>query len=162
MAGINCALNNISGDESMIAEEDELIGEFSVSQAKAIHEYHQSIPGYQQTPLLDLTNLAKKLNISKLWVKDESKRFDLNAFKVLGSSFAFAKYLAGEEQEPLSFAELEKKIDKKTLLVSATDGNHGYGVAFIAHLFGCKAKVGRIKKILEFKEIRNLSGNVGN
>jgi len=141
MAGINCALNDISGDESMIAEEDDLIGEFSVSQAKAIHEYHQSIPGYQQTPLLDLTNLAKKLNISKLWVKDESKRFDLNAFKVLGSSFAFAKYLAGEEQEPLSFAELEKKIDKKTLLVSATDGNHGYGVAFIAHLFGCKAKI---------------------
>ena len=143
MAEIKSAFNNISGDESMKAEEDNLIKEFSVEQAKSIHAYHKTIPGYQPTPLQDLTNLARKINISKLWVKDESQRFDLNAFKVLGSSFAFAKYIAGNQSEPLSFAELERKIDKETLLVSATDGNHGYGVAFIAQLFGCKAKVSK-------------------
>ena len=30
---------------------------------------------------------------------------------------------------------------KDTLLVTATDGNHGYGVAYIAKLFKCRAKV---------------------
>ena len=139
---IKCALNDISSDESMIAEEDDLIEMFSVNKAISILEYHKSIPGYQPTPLQDLTELARKINISKLWIKDESKRFDLNAFKVLGSSYAFAKYLTGEEEKrSLNFADLKKKIDKKTLLVSATDGNHGYGVAFLANLFGCKAKV---------------------
>ena len=135
---INCVLNKICGDEYMKVEEDDLIAMFSVNQAKSILAFHKSIPGYQPTPLQDLTKLARKINISKLWVKDESKRFDLNAFKFLGSSFAFAKYLAGEEEveRPLNFADLKQKIDKNTLLVSATDGNHGYGVAFIAHLFG--------------------------
>ena len=142
---IKCALNDISSDESMIAEEDDLIEMFSVNKAMSILEYHKSIPGYQPTPLQDLTELARKINISKLWIKDESKRFDLNAFKVLGSSYAFAKYLTGEEEKrSLNFADLKKKIDKKTLLVSATDGNHGYGVAFLANLFDCKAKVGMI------------------
>lgn len=28
-----------------------------------------------------------------------------------------------------------------TLLVTATDGNHGYGVAYIAKLFKCRSKV---------------------
>ena len=126
----------------MIAEEDALIAMFSVNKAKSILEYHKSIPGYQPTPLQDLTELARKINISKLWIKDESKRFDLNAFKVLGSSYAFAKYLGGEEEKrSQNFADLKKKIDKETLLVSATDGNHGYGVAFLANLFDCKAKV---------------------
>ena len=139
---IKCALNDISSDESMIAEEDDLIEMFSVNKAISILEYHKSIPGYQPTPLQDLTELARKINISKLWIKDESKRFDLNAFKVLGSSYAFAKYLTGEEEKrSLNFADLKKKIDKKTLLVSATDGNHGYGVAFLANLIECKAKV---------------------
>ena len=142
MSMIKCALNDISSDESMIAEEDDLIEMFSVNKAISILEYHKSIPGYQPTPLQDLTELARKINISKLWIKDESKRFDLNAFKVLGSSYAFAKYLTGEEEKrSLNFADLKKKINKKTLLVSATDGNHGYGVAFLANLFGCKAKV---------------------
>ena len=110
-------LNTFSGDDSMRAEEDDLIKEFSVTQAECVHEFHKSIPGYKPTPLQDLTKLSEKLNISKLWVKDESKRFDLNAFKFLGSSYAFAKYLAGSEEESLSFSQLVKKMDKETLLV---------------------------------------------
>ena len=141
MEEIKCVLNTIFSNDSMKVEEDDLIKEFSIAQAEAIHDYHKSIPGYQPTPLRDLSKLAEKLKISKLWVKDESKRFDLNAFKVSGSSYAFARYLAGSGTEPLRFEDLVKKIDKNTLLVSATDGNHGYGVAFIAKLFNCKAKV---------------------
>ena len=141
MAGIECVSNTISSNDQMKIQEDILINEFSKSQAEAIHRYHKTLPGYEPTPVQDLCELAKKLDLAKVWVKDESKRFNLNAFKVLGSSFAFAKYLAGSSEEPLEFENLAKKIDKNTLLVSATDGNHGYGVAFIAKLFGCKAKV---------------------
>ena len=140
MEEVKCVLNTISGNDAMNLEEDKLIKEFSKAKAETIHAYHKSIPGYEPTPLLDLSRLAEKLNLSKLWVKDESKRFDLNAFKVLGSSYAFAQYL-GKETELLRFEDLVKKINTDTLLVSATDGNHGYGVAFIAKLFNCKAKV---------------------
>ena len=58
----------------------------------------------------------------------------MNAFKVTGFSYAYAQYLAGNGTEPLCFEDLAMKIDTNTLLVSATDENHGYGVAFIAKL----------------------------
>ena len=109
---------------------------------------------------MDLELLAARLDLSKIWVKDESKRFNLNAFKVLGASFAFAKYILGN-QEPLEYEDVADNVKKvcwcwvavtsdplkkpvylqDTLLVTATDGNHGYGVAYIAQLFQCKAKV---------------------
>ena len=45
-----------------------------------------------------MNQLAEKIGLRKIWMKDESKRFDLNAFKVLGASFAFAKYILGNKQ----------------------------------------------------------------
>jgi diaminopropionate ammonia-lyase len=43
--------------------------------------FHRSIPGYVPTPLVELPELG-------VWVKDESDRFGLPAFKVLGASWA--------------------------------------------------------------------------
>ena len=60
--------------------------------AKAI-EFHKSFSVYQKTPLVCLKNLAKKLGVYHIFVKDESFRFGLNAFKVLGASYAIAKYI---------------------------------------------------------------------
>jgi len=140
MEEIKCVLNTIASDDDMKTEEDDLINQFDIPVAETVHSYHRTLPGYQPTPVRDLSQLAEKLNISKLWVKDESKRFGLNAFKVAGSSYAFAKYIAGND-ESLNYEDLVNKLDKTTLLVSATDGNHGYGVAFIAKLFNCKAKI---------------------
>ena len=142
MPGVKYVCNKISSDNSMKEEEEELIRKFSAEQAENTHAYHKSIPDYKPTPLVNLASLAQKLSLSKLWVKDESKRFNLNAFKVLGSSYALAKYLSGSEPEPLNFEDIKSKVNEQTLLVSATDGNHGYGVAFIAKLVNCKAKVG--------------------
>ena len=97
-------------------------------------------------------------------MKDESKRFGLNAFKVLGASYAFARHLsAGQTGAVLRFSDVQSRVNQvraghywgdycclgglngllqDTLLVTATDGNHGYGVAYIAKLFNCRAKVG--------------------
>jgi len=141
MAEIKCILNNITRSPTERAEEAELISQFGVELSREIHKYHKSMPGYEETPLQDLKGLASFLNINKVLVKDESKRFGLNAFKVLGSSYALARHLAGHEDWPLTFKEVAGKVSSKTLLVTATDGNHGYGVAFLAKLYKCRAKI---------------------
>ena len=63
---------------------------------KSVAYFHQSLPGYEPTPLVKLKQLAKYLGISDLWVKSEATRFDLKAFKVLGASYAIGKLLANE------------------------------------------------------------------
>jgi hypothetical protein len=55
--------------------------------------FHQSLPGYEVTPLQALNNLAKVLQIKGIYVKDESFRFGLNAFKGLGASYAMNEIL---------------------------------------------------------------------
>jgi len=103
--------------------------------------YHRTMPGYQPTPLHDLTQLAARLGLAKLWVKDESFRFGLKAFKAVGSSYALARRMVGEGVWPLIFTEVAALVPPSLLLVTATDGNHGFGVAFLAKLFGCRARI---------------------
>jgi len=110
--------------------------------------FHQSFPQYSQTPLAELTNLADYLGIKKLFVKDESYRFGLNAFKVLGGSFAMANYIAqqlGKDVSELTYnvltsPELKQEFGQATFF-TATDGNHGRGVAWAANKLGQKAVV---------------------
>ena len=78
---------------------DPVYNDFTLAHLKSVHKYHQSIPGYQETPLVDLKQLAKDIGVGKVHVKDESKRFNLNAFKVLGASYSLAKELVGKSEE---------------------------------------------------------------
>ncbi len=78
--------------------------------------YHQSLSAYAATPLVSLPNLAKRYNIGNIYIKDESHRFGLNAFKGLGASYAVHKIL-------------EDRPDIATFC-TATDGNHGRAVAW--------------------------------
>lgn len=55
--------------------------------------FHKTIPGYVPTPLVSLDHLAQKLGVAQVLVKDESRRFGLNAFKALGGSYAMARCL---------------------------------------------------------------------
>ena len=112
----------------------------------AVTEFHESIPGYSPTPLIKLPGLAKKLGISELLIKDESQRFDLNAFKVLGASYAMARVIKDElelDDVELTFDSISLKADKFRHLtfVTATDGNHGRAVAWLAKKFGCNIVV---------------------
>ena len=71
--------------------------------------FHRTIPGYEPTPLVSLPALARELGVAKLWVKDESKRFGLNAFKALGGSWAIARWMGeklGLEGDELTFLSL--------------------------------------------------------
>lgn len=115
---------------------------------EAAHRFHRSLPGYAPTPLVALPAQAAWLGLGSLWVKDESHRFGLNAFKGLGGSYAIAAYLCGELGIPLdegAFAALtapenRARSGRKTF-VTATDGNHGRGVAWAARLLGHDAVV---------------------
>ena len=109
-------------------------------------KFHKSLPGYSSTPLVDLDELSKNLNLKSLQIKDESMRFNLNAFKSLGASYAMAKIIVsklGNDQHDLEFNSImqHKNTTKEMTFATATDGNHGRAVAWSAEIFGCKAIV---------------------
>jgi len=108
--------------------------------AKKAKKFHSSFPQYKETPLCELSNLAEKLGVKNIFVKDESYRFGLNAFKVLGGSYAIGNYIAeklGEDIDQVTFEKIISDETKaklgKTTFISATDGNHGRGVAWTAN-----------------------------
>jgi len=115
---------------------------------KKVNKFHRGFDEYLETPLHNLMNLAKHLGLKDIFVKDESYRFGLNAFKVLGSAYAIGKYLAnrlGHDISEVSLKYLRSKEVKKKLgeitFVTATDGNHGRGVAWVANQLGHKSVV---------------------
>ena len=128
-------------------QKEKLVG-FEEKEMKEVYDFHKSLPGYKATPLVELDDLAKYYGVQKLWLKDESKRFGLNAFKVLGGSYAIGKYLSqklGRDMSELPFNVLISDEVKKQLgdvtFVTATDGNHGRGVAWVANKLRQKSVV---------------------
>lgn len=108
--------------------------------AKQARRFHSSFPGYAPTPLVSLQNAADYLGVGGIAVKDESFRFGLNAFKVLGGGFAIGNYLArrlGKDIDSVSYAALTGEDVRSQLgdvtFITATDGNHGRGVAWMAN-----------------------------
>ena len=96
---------------------------------KDIDEAYSSISNwnnYTPTPLIELNKLSKELNLSKIFYKDESKRFDLKSFKALGGAYAVEKITKG---------------NKDIVVATATAGNHGRSVAWGARRLGLKCKI---------------------
>ena len=121
---------------------------FGLEQAQTVRRFHQSFPEYSVTPLVELKSLAEELGVSNIFVKDESYRFGLNAFKVLGGSYAIAREIGirmGISEEELTLARLLQPDVQARLgqlrFVTATDGNHGRGVAWTAKRLGHRAVV---------------------
>jgi len=123
----------------------EFLSEAEVGKAR---KFHESFDQYTVTPLADLGNLAEHIGLGGIFLKDESYRFGLNAFKVLGGSFAMGKYLASKLDRDISqlgYKELISEDVKKELgeiiFATATDGNHGRGVAWTANKLNQKSVV---------------------
>lgn len=120
---------------------------FTGEAARKALAFHRTIPSYAPTPLARLDAQAEALGLGALYVKDESRRFGLNAFKALGGSYCMAKLLAerwGLDAENPAYGLLKDRADseaEKVIFVTATDGNHGRGVAWTAKQFGQKAIV---------------------
>lgn len=117
--------------------EDKNLAYLSPDISKKVRTFHESFPQYNRTPLAKLDHMAEYLGLKNVFVKDESYRFGLNAFKVLGGSYAIAKYIAqktGKDVSDLPYSvltsdELKKELGSITFY-TATDGNHGRGVAW--------------------------------
>jgi diaminopropionate ammonia-lyase len=88
--------------------------------------FHRSLPGYAPTPLVEAPAAAQALGVARVLVKDESSRFGLPSFKVLGASWATHRAV-GDRRD--------------VTLVCATDGNHGRAVAWMARQLGLRAIV---------------------
>lgn len=127
--------------------EDEL-KYFTKNEIEQIMNFQKSHQAYTKTPLYSLKTLAKRWGVEDVKVKDESYRFGLNAFKVLGGIYAIGKYIAeqlGKNITELSFSELQSKHVREKVgqltFISATDGNHGKGVAWAARELGQKSVI---------------------
>ena len=121
---------------------------FNKEATEMARNFHKSFPQYEPTPLHNLKALAKELKLGGIFVKDESYRFGLNAFKVLGGSYAIARYIGQRLDLPpdkLNFEYLKSKEVKDRIgdvvFVTATDGNHGRGVAWAARELGQRSVV---------------------
>ncbi len=112
-----------------------------------IAAFHRRMPAYQPTLLLDAPLLAAKIGVGRLLIKAETRRMGLPSFKILGASWATYQAICahiGEEPEPwTNINELAAKLAhlKPFTLATATDGNHGRAISFMARLLGFDAKV---------------------
>lgn len=88
--------------------------------------FHEAMAGYRPTPVHDLP-VADDLGLAAVALKDESDRFGLPAFKVLGASWAVERALRERPQV--------------RTLVAASAGNHGRAVAHVAALRGLAARI---------------------
>lgn len=132
----------------MPRSDDRHLAIMALENVAQVRAFFQSFPQYAVTPLAKLDGLAGRLGLGGLFVKDESWRFGLNAFKVLGGAFAMARYIAGETgrdigemtYDYLTGDQLRRDFGQATFF-TATDGNHGRGVAWAARQLGQKAVV---------------------
>ena len=131
-----------------IATSDAVTTNFPRGIFEQTRSFHRQIPGYQISPLRNLSALASMIGVGGIWVKDESVRLSLNSFKVLGGSFAiysFIKNRLGLEGKDLSFGQLISDETRAKLgdltFATATDGNHGRGVAWAADKLNCRAVI---------------------
>ena len=135
-------------DNHMPPSEDKNLPIMSLNNVAKARFFHSTFPQYSVTPLARLDGMAKYLGLGGLFVKDESYRFGLNAFKVLGGSFAMARYIAHQmgrhvsemTYDYLTSEELQRQFGQATFF-TATDGNHGRGVAWAANKLRQKAVV---------------------
>ena len=142
IASIKWAVNH------MPKTEDKSLSLMSLEEAEKARAFHKSFPQYDRTPLTALEHMAEFLGLGRLYVKDESYRFGLNAFKVLGGSYAIARFIAketGRDVSELPYSvltseELKREFGQATFF-TATDGNHGRGVAWAANRLGQRAVV---------------------
>ena len=121
---------------------------FDGEAAAAALRFHRSLPMYRKTPLVSLRSAARACGVREILLKDESSRFGLKAFKGLGGSYAVFRVLCGKlglDPGKAVFGDLlteeRRKACGEIVFCTATDGNHGRGVAWAARLFGCRAYV---------------------
>ncbi|GAA3509996.1 diaminopropionate ammonia-lyase [Streptosporangium album] len=111
----------------------------------APQRFHQSMPGYARTPLVESPELARRLGVGRVLVKNEQSRLGLPSFKILGSSWGVYRTLSERLglDPTLTFEQARQAVRplRDHVLTCATDGNHGRAVAHMAALLGMRARI---------------------
>lgn len=126
----------------------------NLNAASEVLSFHQTLPHYQKTPLRSLPLVAQELQLGSVFVKDESNRFGLPSFKILGASWAVFRALTvrtavdyqtfvHDQLDPDSlWTRLGSEASLQGLtLVTCTEGNWGRAVARMAQYVGLPARV---------------------
>jgi len=106
--------------------------------------FHRQLPGYERSPLIDAPQIAAALGVRRVWIKNESSRFGLPAYKMLGASMA-AHMALGDWlglDRPLEYAlgQIGRLARPGApTLIAPTDGNHGRAVARYAAMVGIRS-----------------------
>jgi diaminopropionate ammonia-lyase family len=114
------------------------------SSPEAIDRFHQSLPNYEPTPLINLKDLAKDVGVGSVYVKDETNRFGLPAFKILGASWGAFRSIIEKLELPLDSdidTVREAAKSQNLTLYAATEGNHGRAVARMGAIFDISAEI---------------------
>lgn len=106
-------------------------------------------PDYAATPLHELGDLARQLDVGAILYKDEGPRFGLDSFKALGGAYAALRTLRRELEQRLGHPVTTTNVRERryaeaaaqVTLISATDGNHGRSVAWGARRFGAPCRI---------------------
>jgi diaminopropionate ammonia-lyase len=112
-----------------------------------VRDFHRRLPGYAPTRVHELPELAAQCGVGRVLVKAEVERMGLPSFKVLGASWATYRLLCQELgvepgwSTPDDLADVVARQLGPLRLVTATDGNHGRAVAFMARLLRLAATV---------------------
>ena len=112
-----------------LPDRDRSTGLFTNAEYETVDRYFAARPMLAPTPVHDLPKLAHTFDIGWILAKDETSRFGLNAFKLLGARFAIDQLVQ------------QGRITPGATLVCASEGNHGRAVARAAREAGCRARV---------------------
>jgi len=98
------------------------------------------------TPLYELPGLATTLGVARILLKDESVRSDVGSFKALGAPIALVRWIRrvnpAQRIEPHALlAGACEPLLRNFTVISATDGNHGKGLAAAARSIGCRCVI---------------------
>ncbi|KAF2218551.1 tryptophan synthase beta subunit-like PLP-dependent enzyme [Elsinoe ampelina] len=121
----------------------------SAATRKSIRELQAQLPFAGQTPLISLPGLATKYKQAHVFVKDESNRFGLPSFKILGASWAIYRALCQrlDLQVGCSLDKVKKAVrdaadtGSPVRLISCSAGNWGRAVARMSAVTGVEATV---------------------
>jgi diaminopropionate ammonia-lyase len=103
--------------------------------------FHRGFPAYRPTPLL-----SWRIDDAPLWVKDETERMGLGAFKAIGGTYAVAQMLGAQMGMADPTAEalrraMHRRTEAPPCFVCASAGNHGMAVAEGAAQFGARCRI---------------------
>ncbi|KAH6886435.1 tryptophan synthase beta subunit-like PLP-dependent enzyme [Thelonectria olida] len=109
-----------------------------------VDKFHKQLPDYRPTDLVSLDQVAKEIGVRAVHLKNESNRFGMPSFKILGASWGTFRAIALKLGLPLDsdIETVKETIASHNIsLFAATDGNHGRAVARMGAVFSIPAEI---------------------